>query len=111
MAKNNALSLKHIASSAIIHPNSTLLANLLDYCISTRSPLAARSVHERVLKSNFIHEVFINNRLIDAYGKCFLLHEACQVFDKMPNKNTFTWNSMINALTTFKRVDEAEELF
>ncbi|CAH9082674.1 unnamed protein product [Cuscuta epithymum] len=111
MAKNNALSLKHIASSAIIHPNSTLLAKLLDYCISTRSPLAARSVHERVLKSNFIHEVFINNRLIDAYGKCFLLQEACQVFDKMPNKNTFTWNSMINALTTFKRVDEAEELF
>ncbi|VFQ66621.1 unnamed protein product [Cuscuta campestris] len=104
-------SLKQTASTDIFHPNSTLLAKLLDHCIATRSPLAARAVHGRVLKSNFIHEVFISNRLIDAYGKCRRLPDARKVFDKMPEKNTFTWNSMINALAASGLLDEAEELF
>lgn len=111
MARKNALFLRQIIPAGIFYQNSTLLAKLLDSCINTRSSLDVRSVHGRVLKSHFSHEVFINNRLIDAYGKCWRLLDARKVFDKMLEKNTFTWNSMINAFTASRLLDEAEELF
>nr|GMD37699.1 pentatricopeptide repeat-containing protein At2g13600-like [Ipomoea batatas] len=111
MARKNALFLKQILTANIFYQNSTLLAELLGSCISTRSSLAVRSVHGRVLKNHFSGEVFINNRLIDAYGKCWRLLDARKVFDQMREKNTFTWNSMINAFTASGLLDEAEELF
>nr|GMD32735.1 pentatricopeptide repeat-containing protein At2g13600 [Ipomoea batatas] len=111
MARKNALFLKQILTANIFYQNSTLLAEFLGSCISTRSSLAVRSVHGRVLKNHFSGEVFINNRLIDAYGKCWRLLDARKVFDQMREKNTFTWNSMINAFTASGLLDEAEELF
>lgn len=43
-------------------------------------------VHARVFKTQFIHQIFINSRLIDAYGKCGYLEDERKVFAKMHNK-------------------------
>lgn len=92
-------------------PNSSPFAKLLDSCIKSKCTRDLSCVHARVFKTQFIHEIFINNRLIDAYGKCGYLDNARKVFAKMPDKNTFTWNSMISALSVSRLLDEAEELF
>ncbi|XP_020571105.1 pentatricopeptide repeat-containing protein At4g13650 [Phalaenopsis equestris] len=91
--------------------NSTFFSNLLQSSIKAKSLLEVQRVHARLLKTRFASEVFIQNRLIDAYSKCGLLHDAQQVFEKMPDRNTFTWNNIIGALLSFQMVNEAELLF
>ncbi|CAI9103118.1 OLC1v1001559C1 [Oldenlandia corymbosa var. corymbosa] len=92
--------------------NSSPFAKLLDSCISSKSAGDVGRVHARILKTQFRHEVFINNRLIDAYGKCGVLDSARKVFDRMPDRNIFTWNSIIDQLmVSGGLVDEAEKHF
>ncbi|XP_065847170.1 pentatricopeptide repeat-containing protein At2g13600 isoform X2 [Euphorbia lathyris] len=91
--------------------NSSPFAKLLDSCIKSRSVRDARRVHARITKTQFAYEVFIQNRLIDAYGKCGFLNDARKVFDKMPERNTFSWNSIISTLMKSGFPDEGARLF
>ncbi|KAK9912838.1 hypothetical protein M0R45_036676 [Rubus argutus] len=91
--------------------DSSPFAKLLDSCIRTKSASDARRVHARVIKTQFSSEVFIQNRLIDAYGKCGSLDDARKLFDKMSERNTFSWNSIISALTKLGFIDEAVQTF
>ncbi|KAK3419299.1 hypothetical protein EUGRSUZ_J01335 [Eucalyptus grandis] len=74
---------------------STPFTKLLDSCglSKPRSPL-----------------VFIQNRLIDIYARCGCLDDARRVFDKMPEKNTFTWNAILG-YAQHERFKEALQCF
>ncbi|XP_059656361.1 pentatricopeptide repeat-containing protein At2g13600-like [Cornus florida] len=91
--------------------NSSPLAKLLDTYLRSKSARDTRHVHARIIKSQFFSEIFIQNRLIDVYGKCGCLDDARKVFDRMPQKNAFTWNSVLSALTKSGSLDEAVRLF
>ncbi|KAL3844761.1 hypothetical protein ACJIZ3_002164 [Penstemon smallii] len=108
MARN---ALQHCCDKLLLNSSSSPFAKLLDTCIKSKSSRDARAIHAQIIKSRFSNEVFINNRLIDAYGKCGCLKNAHKLFDKMPNRNTFTYNSMIGALSISGWIDEAERIF
>lgn len=91
--------------------DSSPFAMLLEACGQARSARDTRRVHAQVIKSPFAAEVFIQNRLIDVYGKCGCLDDSRRMFDKMPQKNTFTWNAILSTLTKFGFIDEAEAVF
>ncbi|XP_074295568.1 pentatricopeptide repeat-containing protein At2g13600-like [Silene latifolia] len=92
-------------------PNSSPFAKLLDWCIQSNSVRHGRCVHAKIVKSRFASEVFIQNRLVDMYGKCGFVDGARRVFDKMPQRNIFTFNSILSALTRWGFLDEAGEVF
>ncbi|TYH84720.1 hypothetical protein ES332_D02G215700v1 [Gossypium tomentosum] len=52
-----------------------------------------------------------NKLLIDAYGRCGSLEDAGKVFNRMPQRNIFSWNSVISVLTKLGYVDEAAGFF
>ncbi|XP_058764981.1 pentatricopeptide repeat-containing protein At2g13600-like [Vicia villosa] len=54
---------------------------------------------------------FGKNRLIDVYGKCGFLEDACKVFHHMLHRNTFSWNAVLSALTKCGALDAALSLF
>ncbi|KAM1556126.1 hypothetical protein ACFX15_039202 [Malus domestica] len=91
--------------------DSTPFGKLLDSCIRTKSARDARRIHARIIKTQFSSEIFIQNRLIDAYGKCGCLDDGRKLFDKMPERNTFTWNSILSTLTKLGLIDEAVKIF
>ncbi|CAD5318432.1 Pentatricopeptide repeat-containing protein [Arabidopsis thaliana] len=92
--------------------DSSPFAKLLDSCIKSKlSAIYVRYVHASVIKSGFSNEIFIQNRLIDAYSKCGSLEDGRQVFDKMPQRNIYTWNSVVTGLTKLGFLDEADSLF
>ncbi|XP_057473368.1 pentatricopeptide repeat-containing protein At2g13600 [Actinidia eriantha] len=91
--------------------NSSPFAKLLDGCLHSKSVRDTRCVHACIIKSQFSSEIYIHNRLIDVYGKCGCLEDARKVFDKMPHRNTFTWNSFITSLLKLGFMDEAKVLF
>ncbi|KAL3614012.1 hypothetical protein CASFOL_042086 [Castilleja foliolosa] len=107
MARNALLT----SNNFLLNSSSSPFAKLLETCTKSKPSTDVRAVHACILKSQFINEIFINNRLVDVYGKCGFSNYAHKLFDKMPNKNTFTYNSMIGALTISGSIDEAESVF
>ncbi|CAN7118157.1 unnamed protein product [Brassica rapa subsp. narinosa] len=105
MARNSFLKLASLT-------NSSPFANLLDSCIKSKlPPNYVRTVHASIIKSPFSNEIFIHNRLIDAYAKRGSLHDARKVFDEMPHRNVYTWNTLVTALAKLGLLDEADSLF
>ncbi|KAK6125577.1 hypothetical protein DH2020_040679 [Rehmannia glutinosa] len=107
-----------MARNALLYSNSLLrtcssspFAKLLETCIKTKPSPDVHSIHACIVKSQFSDEVFINNRLIDVYGKCGHFSYARKLFDRMSIRNAFTYNSMIGALTISGSVNEAERVF
>ncbi|KAK1369779.1 Pentatricopeptide repeat-containing protein [Heracleum sosnowskyi] len=90
---------------------SSPLADLLQQSLQSKSIRHTQQVHARVIKTQFRSEIFIQNRLIDVYGKLRCLDDAHKLFDRMPHKNTFTWNSILCALLNSGHVDQAHKVF
>lgn len=91
--------------------NSSPFSKLLDSCLRSKSPQDTRRVHARIIRSQFSSEIYIQNRLIDVYAKCGDLDYARKVFDRMPHRNVFTWNSISSALLKGGFVDDAVTIF
>lgn len=91
--------------------DSSPFAKLLDSCVRIKSASETCRVHARIIKTQFSSEIFIQNRLIDAYGKCGCLDDAQKVYDRMHERNIFSGNSIISALTKLGFLDEAVQIF
>ncbi|GKV33224.1 hypothetical protein SLEP1_g41754 [Rubroshorea leprosula] len=91
--------------------DSSLFAKLLDSCVQSKCLLDVRRVHARITKTSFASEIFINNRLVDSYGKCGSLEDARRVFDRMPERNIFSWNSIVTVLSKLGFLNEAARIF
>lgn len=101
---------KHVVGD-LSYLNSSPFAKLLDSCVRSKSRLHTRRIHARIIKTHFCSEIYIQNRLIDVYGKCGCLDDALKLFDKMTERNTFSYNSIITALTKSGFIDEAVQIF
>ncbi|EEF44831.1 pentatricopeptide repeat-containing protein, putative [Ricinus communis] len=91
--------------------DSSPFAKLLDSCLKSKSLRDTRRIHARIIKTQFAYEVFIQNRLIDAYGKCGCFDDARKIFDQMPEKNVFSWNAIVSTLVKSGFLDEGARLF
>ena len=54
---------------------------------------------------------FDANQKLNALWKSGQIDEARQLFDKIPNRDEFTWNTMIAAYSSSGRLVEARQLF
>ncbi|KAG0450131.1 hypothetical protein HPP92_026910 [Vanilla planifolia] len=100
-----------VVASNLSLSNSSFFSFLLHSCIKSKSLHDARRIHARILKTQFVSKVFIQNKLIEAYAKCGSLVDAQKLFDQMLHRNTFTWNNLIGALLGSEKVEEAEWFF
>ncbi|XP_010255496.1 PREDICTED: pentatricopeptide repeat-containing protein At4g21065 [Nelumbo nucifera] len=55
--------------------------------------------------------IFVSNRLLDDLSKSGRVDEARQLFDQMPCRDDFSWNTMISAYARLGRLTEARQLF
>ncbi|XP_073012188.1 pentatricopeptide repeat-containing protein At2g13600-like [Typha latifolia] len=55
----------------------------------------SQSLHGQVLRRGFLSNVVVTTSLLDAYSKCDDMTSARTLFDEMPNRNVFSWNSVI----------------
>ncbi|KAL5984418.1 hypothetical protein ACLOJK_018523 [Asimina triloba] len=70
-----------------------------------------RTAHGMVVKSGFHSDVYILNSLIHFYAGCSSLDSARLVFEKIPQRDVVSWNSMITAFSQADCAVEAIELF
>ncbi|KAI0491546.1 hypothetical protein KFK09_025806 [Dendrobium nobile] len=93
-----ALAVFHKMARQGVEPNEPLLVSAVSACSQLRALEHGRSVH-RYIETLGIHTgVILGSALVDMYGKCGGIKEAIQVFNTMPERNIYTWNSIITGL-------------
>ncbi|KAK6918654.1 Pentatricopeptide repeat [Dillenia turbinata] len=68
-------------------------------------------VHHFARKKNLDQEINVGTALVDMYAKCGEITKAKKVFEGMPEKQTATWNALINGFAVNGHAKEALEAF
>ncbi|KAF8392451.1 hypothetical protein HHK36_022793 [Tetracentron sinense] len=70
-----------------------------------------KQIHSLVIKRRFSSNPFVSNGLINMYSKCGDLGESIKVFNRMPLRNSVSWNSMIAAFARHGNGSRALKLY
>ncbi|GFQ03845.1 pentatricopeptide repeat-containing protein at1g11290 [Phtheirospermum japonicum] len=68
-------------------------------------------VHAQIIASNLSDNVFLCNRLMNAYASCKQLEKSQIIFSRIPNKNLVSWTILLSGLTKNGLFLEAIEAF
>ncbi|TVU22360.1 hypothetical protein EJB05_32050, partial [Eragrostis curvula] len=70
-----------------------------------------RQIHGLVARATSVHNVFVNNSLLDFYSKCDSLGDLKQLFDEMSERDNVSYNVMIAAYTWNRCASTVLKLF
>ncbi|XP_071734325.1 pentatricopeptide repeat-containing protein At2g22070 [Rutidosis leptorrhynchoides] len=93
------------------HQLSDHYAFLIQKTLINKDPCVGKAVHAQIIKSGVHVGVFLMNNLINLYAKTGFLVDARHLFDKMPVRNSSSWNTVISAYAKQGNIDCARRLF
>ncbi|CAI0445017.1 unnamed protein product, partial [Linum tenue] len=91
-------------------PNIATFASVIGACSLLTEVEIGIQIHCQLTKICFTH-IKIGSALVDMYSKCGKIEYARTAFDDMPEKNVFSWSSMIDGYGKSGEPDKALELF
>lgn len=92
-------------------PNNVTYVCILKACSNMGALEQGKLIHNLILQSRFLSNVFVGNSLIDMYAKCGSLQDARVLFDKLQNRDIVTWNAMIAGYSQHGYSKEALQLY
>ena len=88
------------------------LARLLQSCNTHRWIHQGRQLHLLVLKKGLLNSALtFGNRLLQMYVRCGSLSDAWKLFKDMPERNCFSWNTMIEGCMKSGNKERSLQLF
>ncbi|XP_074285150.1 pentatricopeptide repeat-containing protein At3g16610 [Silene latifolia] len=94
-----------------INPDEATMLSLLPACSHLSALKFGVCAHGFCITNGFVSDTSICNALIDMYSKCGRVKAAKEVFDRMPDRDIISWNSMIAAYGIHGRGLKALSLF
>lgn len=91
--------------------DNVTFVGLLDACARQAALNQGKRLHLQLVHCGFEFDVIVATALVNVYGKCGKVHVARMMFDKMPDRNVISWNTMISAYAQFCHGNEALQLF
>ncbi|XP_057833052.2 pentatricopeptide repeat-containing protein At3g12770 [Cryptomeria japonica] len=91
--------------------DSTTFASILPACAKTGALEQGIDIHQSITEGGFLSDVVVASALVDMYAKCGKIDKACEVFDRMPQRNVVSWNAMILGYAQNGLVEKALESF
>lgn len=96
----------------MVTPNSYTFSFILKCFESFEALKCGIVVHSEIVKMGFCSSVFVQNNLLDFYGKCGRSSGlAWRVFEEMTERDVVSWNLMIGAYMEHGQIDCAMALF
>eukprot|EP01018_Ginkgo_biloba_P003095 Gb_21016 [translate_table: standard] len=93
-----------------VKPDSKTFASVFPACANLAALQEGMEIHEEIVRSGYMLDVFVENALVEMYAKCGRIHKAREIFDKMSQRNAVSWNTMIAGYVQNGHVDEALKL-
>eukprot|EP01018_Ginkgo_biloba_P040139 Gb_11688 [translate_table: standard] len=106
-----ALALYNRMQIAGVEPNSFTFPFVLAACAGLSDLKEGRKIHDHIVRDGFDSNIFVENSLVDMYGKCGSVETARQVFDKMCKRDLVSWNAIIVGYAQNEHANEALKLF
>ncbi|KAG5613380.1 hypothetical protein H5410_024661 [Solanum commersonii] len=94
-----------------VMPSEVTLTSTVSACASLKDLKKGRELHSLVVKLGFDGGVIVGNALVDLYSKCGKLETARLVFDMIPEKDVYSWNSLIGGYCQAGCCGKAYDLF
>ncbi|KAJ8534848.1 hypothetical protein K7X08_016576 [Anisodus acutangulus] len=80
-------------------PDSVTLMSILPACPQLNNMLIGKQIHGYAIRHSFLHQdISVINTLISFYAKCGNIKEARHMFLLTSNKDSISWNTMLDAL-------------
>ncbi|KAI5672326.1 hypothetical protein M9H77_12690 [Catharanthus roseus] len=98
-----------LQSKAVLDTAPNLTA-LICKCIRRRNLKLGTQLHSQLIKTALNLNTFLSNRLIDLFSKCDSIDSAQKVFDDLPVKNNYSWNTILCAYCKMGLFHEARKL-
>ncbi|XP_077236631.1 pentatricopeptide repeat (PPR) superfamily protein [Tasmannia lanceolata] len=80
-------------------------------CSNHISSNTGKQAHAHMITSGFIPTVFVTNCLIHMYIKLSNMNYAHELFDRMPQRDTVSWNTMIFGYVSCGLISTAQSIF
>uniref|UniRef100_A0A5B6YZH4 DYW domain-containing protein n=1 Tax=Davidia involucrata TaxID=16924 RepID=A0A5B6YZH4_DAVIN len=84
---------------------------LMKACGDSKALQEAKSVHDHLMRSVYPLQVSTYNKILKMYAKCDSMDDAYMVFQKMPQRNLTSWDTMISWHANNGLGEDAIELF
>lgn len=84
---------------------------LMQACCEAGGLQEAKSIHDHIMRFIQPLEVGVYNKILEMYSKCGSMSDASEVFDKMPEHNLESWETMITWLAKNDLGEEAIDMF
>ncbi|KAK4368808.1 hypothetical protein RND71_012600 [Anisodus tanguticus] len=80
-----------------VEPDNFSYPALLKVCARFRALKDGQQIHGQIFKFGHEDDVFVQNSLINMYGKCGEIKESCIVFEQMDQRTIASWSALIAA--------------
>ncbi|XP_058184226.1 pentatricopeptide repeat-containing protein At3g24000, mitochondrial [Rhododendron vialii] len=100
-----------LIDSGSLEQDPTHYTKLLNNCTKLKKLLEGRSIHAHFLRSQFTHNLVIQNTVLNLYAKCGSMDEARNLFEEMPDRDMVTWTALITGYSQNDRPRDALLLF
>ncbi|CDY27954.1 BnaCnng05390D [Brassica napus] len=92
-------------------PNAYTLAGIFKAESSLGSCTVGRQAHALVVKMSSFGDIYVDTSMLGMYCKAGFVEDGLKVFAFMPERNTYTWSTMVSGFATRGRVEEAIKVF
>ncbi|XP_057868278.2 pentatricopeptide repeat-containing protein At5g48910 isoform X2 [Cryptomeria japonica] len=110
-SSKEALKLFQEMKKAGVKPNSSTFSTVLSACSNLCALEQGKEIHQEIIDSGYLSDVFVGSALVDMYSKCGSIDNARCMFDRMPQRNTVSWNAMIGGYAMHSCASESFKLF
>lgn len=94
-----------------IAPSKFTVTGLLSVYATMGDLSNGRKIHGFVEKMGCELDVVVSNSLIDMYGKCKSIEDAREIFERIPDWDIFSWNSILSVYQQSGDHNETLRLF
>ncbi|XP_049936858.1 pentatricopeptide repeat-containing protein At4g25270, chloroplastic-like [Nymphaea colorata] len=91
----DAMALYYQMDEMGVEPDNFTFPRVLKACAGIGSLQRGEDVHRHIIRCGYGGDQFIMNALIDMYAKCGEIVKARRLFERMPERDIVSWNTML----------------